>query len=218
MLASRGDLWLAVLLLTACSEGAGAEVRSRLDSRLEELREDDAALRAALDPPPAVMELCDVPANAVGPLIVGEGPDHPSERIDTFQERTEELRERADSISAAGAERWLSRYSGDEWARHELAVIATTYDEPTLEYLAEYQPGRVSGRAVLWDHVEERVLCARDVDVVPPPLGPDGLRVTSGTGRDAIASRTGALHWLERYLREAVVTQGLAAMRADPPR
>lgn len=206
--------WMIVACLIAGCSGADdgeGSVRARYEARLAEVQADDAAARAALEGLPAPTESCEVPAGLVGATILGVGAEGSSVRVAAFVEGTEGLRERADSISAAGADQWLGRYSGDDWQRHELYLVATEYQAPALD-TGTYDPGRVVGRAVVWDHVEDRALCARDVDVVPE----DDTPVTISTGSGEVASRTSALAALERRFPEAVLRVARRQLEAPP--
>ena len=206
---------LVMLSLLGCGgeEAPQPDVEARIDARLEELRADERAMRAALSPLPAITGPCEVPSNVAGPAILGASADVPSARLEAFTEGTSELRDRAATITANGADRWLERYGGDEWMRYELVIVATAHVAPSLSQMS-YEPGSVDGRAVLWDHVADGVLCARDVRVRPP--GEEAVHVAAGSDGDAVESRGGALRTLERQLNEAALAQSLEAMRREP--
>ena len=211
---------LCALALFACGaqENESSAARTALEERLSAARTDASELEQGLAALPDDTSECSAASDRVaGPNVWSVDGEHHSARLAAFEEQADELRGELDELSEQGASRWLDRISN--LARYELVVIADEYTEPAVDLTTHgFEAGTVHGRALLWDHDENRWVCA--VGAVHAESSPDltlsySAPVTGPEDPQALGRR------LQRQLDEDfagnVQREALAALREPPP-
>jgi hypothetical protein len=135
---------------------------ARLDEALATARADAEALEQAMASPPEPTSACDVDfGDVAGPNVWRKGEERRFARSSRFESEAEELRGELPELSEAGARRWLERIS--DLPRYELVVLPQILERPTILLQARvYEPGVLDGTAQLWDHEEDRWVCATE--------------------------------------------------------
>ena len=153
---------LLACLFVGCDEANGStEGLRQLDERLAVLRTDEAQMKQALAAAPEGKVPCAAGTTAAHPFTLWQrGQPGVSTRLSNFESGTARLREEAEGLSERGFATWFARL--EEVSRYELLVIADEMRQPVLDTQG-FVGGSVRGRALLWDHEEDRWLCAADV-------------------------------------------------------